>query len=157
MTLEELTVVDEARAAKASACKVVLAKTHHTVATPVTTDTNKKRKSTIKKYFITLVFQVTSDSKTRHKVYIQLNPDFSLKNWKKNTVKVACDCSDFIYRAVYILNQNGALFVNDRLLGKYSTALKTAPKKEPECLVCKHVYAAILYLINNYKAIMNQI
>ena len=70
---------------------------------------------------------------------------------------MSCDCSDFIYRSVYLLNEQGSLYLNKSLNGLYSEALKKEPKNKESLVICKHALAAVRYLIDNYRTIMNKV
>lgn len=151
--------VEQERQKKAQGCSVVLVDTFHTLEDKPISDEFKSsfaNKNTLLTYYITFKFEVTSaNSKTAHKVFIQVNPDFDLRYWEGNKCKVACDCEDFKYHSVYYVKQYDSLFITDRLSVIYSQSLSQPPRSGS--LACKHCVAAINYLVNNYQALMKSI
>ena len=65
-------------------------------------------------------------------------------------------CFDFKFRSAYWLYQKGALFVNNRIRIELGQAITDKPKREPS-LLCKHSYAALLWLVKNYANLMKTI
>lgn len=161
LTLSDLmSNTDQQRQQKASGCSVVLVDTFHTIEDKPISEEFKSyfaNKTTLMTYYITFKFEVTSaGSKTPHKVFIQLNPDFDLKYWEGNKCRIACDCEDFKYHSVYYIKQYDSLFETDRLKIIYAQSL-TQPPKSTTSLLCKHGIAALNYLVNNYQNLMRNI
>ena len=66
-----------------------------------------------------------------------------------------CDCKDFMYRSAYELNRRHSLFLNDKTTASLGSALTIAPKRQSGSLLCKHAYAALQWLINNYSIVLS--
>lgn len=156
-----LNSAEQERQKKAKACSVNLVEIFHTLENKPIPDEFKSSfvgKSTLLTYYITFKFEVTSPgSKTPHKVFIQINPDFDLRYWEGNSCRISCDCEDFKYHTVYFINQYDSLFITDRLKILYSSSLTQPPKSSAASLICKHGIAAIDYLVQNYQSIMKSI
>lgn len=160
-TIGDLMNIDAGRQQKASGCSVTLDKTFHILKqenllgklTSLLTG-----KSNIKVYYVVFKFSVMSDTGHAHTVFIQTDPDFSLKNWTGNKVKVYCDCQDFKYRSAYLLNQRNSLFSNNKIKIALGQAITDAPKgKRGTTLLCKHAFAALSWLMKNYSVVMKTI
>lgn len=159
LTLGDIMSVDEGRQQRAGMCSVNLLKTFHTLSDTPIADQFKpyfSGKNKLNTYFVTFKFEVSSDTGNKHNVFIRLNPDFDLQYWEGNKVRIACDCNDFKFRCVYLLKDYDSLFTTDRLKIFYAQALSEAPKRNSSVL-CKHAFAAVNYLINNYQSIMRSI
>lgn len=160
ITLGALSTADIKRQSKASMCKVELINTFHDIEEVGLLERIKNfflGKNLIKIYHITFKFRVTSDTGSIHNVFIRIKPDFDLNNWVGNPTQVFCDCDDFKYRCAYDLNQYKSLFINDNVKMKLGASITQAPKKIGTAPVCKHVLAAVNWLINNYQNIMQTI
>lgn len=153
--------IDSGRQGRASNCSASLVKTFHTIKQEGVLDKFKAfvtGKTTIKVYYVTLKFEVRSDTGNSHTVFIQLDPDFSLKNWTSNRVKIYCDCADFKYRSAYVLSRKNSLFLTHRIQIALGQAANEAPTgKRGTTLLCKHAYAALSWLMNNYASVMKTI
>ena len=159
-SLGDLMNIDKDRQQKAAQCSVVLSEIYHELKPRTLGDRFKSLfggKNIINSYYVIFKFIVTSDTGSAHTVYIRTSPDFNLNNWDNNKCEVFCDCKDFMYRAAYILGQGNSLFLNDKTKILLGPAITTAPKKMGTTLLCKHSYAAVQYLINNYYNIMKTI
>ena len=160
-TIGELMNIDKARQGRASNCTPILVKIFHTLKQEGVLDKFKSfvtGKTTIKTYYITFKFEVKSDTGNMHYVYIQIDPDFSLKNWSGNRVKIYCDCADFKYRSAYILDKRSSLFVTSKIKMALGSAMTEVPTgKKGTTLLCKHSFAALTWLMNNYSNIMKTI
>lgn len=152
---------DQQRQQKAAGCSVNLVEVFHTLEDQPISEEFKQyfaNKTTLMTYYITFKFEVTSSgSKTPHKVFIQLNPDFDLKYWEGNKCKIACDCEDFKYHSVYYIKQYGSLFLTDRLKIVYAQSLTQPPSSKSASLMCKHGLAALNYLVQNYQSLMKSV
>lgn len=161
MTIGELMNIDEVRQAKASGCIVSLEKTFHEIKREGILDKFKKfflGKPSLPIYYLILKLKVMSDSGHRHTIIIRMDPDFDLRHWTNNRIQVYCDCRDFMYRSAWSLARKKALFLNDRVKLELGEALTSAPKAKTKLSVsCKHVFAAINWVINNYSYIMRSI
>ena len=156
-TIGELMNIDQGRQGRASSCSVSLVGTFFTV----------KEESIASKFisfftgnslkvcYLTLKLRVSSDTGNTHYVLIQLEPDFTNSNWMGNLVRVYCVCNDFKYRSAYLLGKRDSLFANDWTRLNLGAALNDAPTgKRGTTLLCKHVFAALLWVQNNYRNIM---
>ena len=159
MTIGELMNIDPGRIGKAGECDVQLVKTFHELKQKSLLDRFKSwfgGKAVVNSYHVIFKFIVTSTSGKPYTVLIRTNPDFDLKNWEENDCKIFCGCPDFKFRSAYWLYQKGALFVNNRIRIELGQAITDKPKREPS-LLCKHSYAALLWLVKNYANIMKTI
>lgn len=159
-TIGELMSIDEQRTARASGCSVSLADVFFTLKEESLSAKIRQffRSDIIKVFYITLKLKVQSNTGNTHYVFIQLEPDFSLKNWGSNQVRIYCDCADFKYRSSYVLSKRDSLFNNDRIKTVLGQALSDAPKgKAGVTTLCKHAYAALSWVMSNYQAIMKTI
>jgi len=160
-TLGELMQIDGNRQARAGNCSVSLVDTFFSLKEEGIAAKVKKfftNMDTVKIYYITLKLAVKSDTGNPHYVFIQLEPDFSLNNWSENKIRVYCDCADFKFRSAYILDKRDSLFKNERIKISLGQALSDAPKgNKGVTLLCKHAFAAINWVMNNYTNIMNSL
>lgn len=157
-TINELMAIDQPRQQKASLCKVRLLSVFYTLKDEDLLGKIKsilKGKKTRKAFYITYKLQVISETKNIYNVFIQLDPDFDLNKGGGNYVRVYCHCADFKYRSAYILGQRDSLFLNGRIKSDLGDAYKTAGKgKRGTTVLCKHAFAAISWLLQNYNNLM---
>lgn len=156
-TIGELMNVDQSRQQKANNCEVELLDVVHGVQKENVLERLKSAflgKTTVNAHYLILKFKVTSDSGSVHKVFIKINPDFNLRNYTNNRVKIYCDCDDFKYRSAYTLGRRNSIFLSSLLKTKLGPALTTPPKKQYTTLLCKHAYAALGWLLQNYQSVM---
>jgi hypothetical protein len=158
MTIGELMSIDPGRIGKALACDVQLVKTFHELKKESLIEKLRSLFSggVINNYYVIFKLSVTSTSGKPYTVLIRTYPDFDLQNWESNKCWIYCECPDFKYRSAYVLNQRKALFLNDRIRLELGQALTDKPKREPS-LLCKHSYAALLWLVKNYSSVMRTI
>lgn len=157
-TIGELMSIDQARQGKALQSSVSLVDTFFTLKEEGIASKFKSlfTGNTIKTLYITLKLKVISDTGNPHYVFIQLDPDYSTSGWYGNKVHIYCDCNDFKYRSAYALSKRGSLFDNQFTRISLGQALTEAPKRGTNVL-CKHGYAALNWLMSNYKNIMSTI
>ena len=157
-TIGELMNIDASRQDRAGRCIVELEKTYHELKKETILDKFRSffnGNSLINIYYVIFKLKVTSDTGTKHTVFIKLNPDFNLQNWSNNRIKIYCDCSDFKYRSAYKLQQHNSLFLNDKLKIQLGSSITDSPKNKSKItLLCKHSFAAVNWLISNYRALM---
>lgn len=160
-TIGELMSIDEGRQQRAAQCRVSLLNTYYSL----------KKESLLGKirslltgstrravFYITFKVQVKSDTGSFYNVYLQVDPDFNLSKSMSNPIKVYCSCADFKYRSAYELGKRGSLFLSSRTKSDLGDAYKTAGTgKRGKTLLCKHAYAAISWLLNNYGKVMKNI
>ena len=159
-TIGELMNIDASRQEKSKLCKVSFEKAYHELKKENLFDKFKsffKGKSSINVYYLILKFSVISETGNKYKVFIKLNPDFSTNNWESNKVKIYCSCADFKYRSAYTLDGRGSLFKTTKISAALGSAVNEAPKKLGTTLLCKHSYAALVWLMNNYRSVMKSI
>lgn len=159
-TIGELMSIDATRQQKAASCNVILDGTFHELKQEGLIDKFKSKFlniPTINTYYLILQFKVISDTGNSHKVFIRLDPDFTLKNWSSNRVKIYCDCKDFKFRSAYTLEKRGSLFRTSKINMQLGSSLTDAPKKHKTSLLCKHAFAALSWLMNNYSSIMQTV
>lgn len=151
--------IDIGRQDKASLCRVSLEKIYHEAveeSIPVGLQKKLKSESTILVYYVIFKFKVVSDTGTTNTVLIRIQPDYDLKVFMNSEIQIYCSCVDFMYRACWILNQRNSLVRSTEIDAKISKAISNAPlKKTATTLLCKHSYAALIYLVNNYSKLMS--
>lgn len=157
-TIGELMAIDQGRQGKALQSNVTLEDTFFTLKEEGIASKFKNlfTSNTIKKLYITLKLKVISDTGNPHYVFIQLDPDYSTSGWYGNKVRIYCDCNDFKYRSAYALSKRDSLFENQTTKMALGQALTEAPKRGTNVL-CKHGYAALNWLMSNYKNVMSTI
>lgn len=158
-TIGDLMNIDQGRQERAGQCTVELIKTYHVLKEESLLEKFKKffldPDKVIKTYNVIFKFEVTSGKGSKHKVFIKTSPDFNLNAWQNNKVQVYCDCPDFKYRSAYELNKHNSVFLNNSTSVKLGQALTDKPKEGHQTtLLCKHLFAAVQWLINNYANIM---
>ena len=160
-TIGELLVVDNVRSEKANNSKVELIRTFHELKKEDLLSKLRALfggKSSVTAYYVIFKLKVTSDTGHSHIVFVKLNPDFDLSDWMNNKVQVYCDCADFKYRSAYKLNQHDSLFLNDSIKVALGAALTDTPKsKTITSPLCKHVVAALNWVVSNYAALMRTV
>ncbi len=160
-TIGELMSIDSGRQERAASCSVSLVNTYHELKKESVIDKFRAAllgKTLINTYYVIFKFKVTSGSGKNYNVIIKTNPDFDLTNGYNNKVQIYCNCPDFKYRSAYILNRRNSLFTNDKIKTWLGNALSDAPKSSSKTsLLCKHSFAALQWLINNYSSIMRTI
>ena len=160
-TIGELMSIDQSRQAKAAQCKVSLLNTFYTLKEESLLG---KLKSLLKGsprrqvFYVTFKLQVKSDTGSIYNVFIQLDPDFDLSKSMSNNIKIYCGCADFKYRSAYALGQRDSLFLNGVTSSDLGDSWKTAGTgKAGQTLLCKHSFAALSWLLNNYSKIMSNL
>lgn len=161
-TIGELMNIDANRQERANFCVVELVKVYHQLKPEELMEKFKnfftQNKTHVRAYYVIFKLKVTSNTGHAHTVFIRLNPDFDLNKWVYNQVAIYCDCPDFKYRSAYILNQRGSLFLTDRIKISLGASLTDTPKKGSKTsLLCKHAFASLNWLVNNYQNIMKTI
>lgn len=161
MTIGELMNVDEVRASKGYGCGVQLEKTFFEIKREGILDKFKSfflGKPSLPICYVIFKFKVTSETGHTHTVIIRTDPDFDMRNMYTNRIQVYCDCPDFMYRSAWSLNRKKALFLNDRVRLELAEAISNAPKAKTRLSICcKHTFAAINWVINNYSYLMRGI
>jgi len=158
-TIRELMQIDVGRQGRATNCIVKLDKVYHELKRETIADKVRSfftGKPIITMYYLIFKFTVLSGTGHTYTVYIRTNPDFSLKNWADSTVKIYCDCPDFKYRSAYQLNKRNSLFKTPKIVTELGPALTDAPKRGTT-LLCKHSFAALSWLMNNWTNVMKTI
>lgn len=161
-TIGDLMNIDASRQEKAAGCAVELVSVYHEIKRESVLDKFKNlfksHKSIINAYYVIFKLLVHSPSGSAYTVIIRLNPDFNLQDWTNNKIKIYCNCPDFKYRSAYILNKHDSLFLNDKVKVELGAALTDAPKsKSATTLLCKHSFAALQWLVNNYTNLMRTV
>lgn len=159
ITIGELMTIDAGRIEKASGCVVSLERTYHELKKASLLDKFKalfKSSGLVNAYFVIFKLSVVSGSGNKYTVIIRVNPDFDLNRWESNPCKIYCNCPDFKFRCAYTLAQRGGLFINEKIRIELGQAITDKPKRKPSYL-CKHSYAALNWLIENYSNIMKTI
>ena len=134
-TIKDLMNIDQGRQTKSLSCKVSLVKTYHEL-----------KKETIlekfKKFF-------TRRKDVMNVYYIE---------FLNNRVQIYCSCKDFMYRSAWVLDQHNSLFRSQKTDMALGTSIQDAPKEKTKTsTLCKHSYAALMYLANNYTSIMKSL
>lgn len=158
LTIGELMSVDGGRQYKAQFCTVNLVKVYHEIKKESLPEKIKAfflGKSHINTYYLIFKLQVTSDTGKTHTVFIRTEPSYNSFNVLGNRIQIYCDCSDFKFRAAYVLNKKKALFANDRIKIELGAALSVKPKaKHSTTYLCKHAYSAVQWLASNYSSVL---
>lgn len=161
LTLGELMSIDQGRISRASEIKTRLVKVYHEIKKESILDKFRALftgKTNLLMYYLIFKFEALSSSGNTYEVYIKLSPDFSMTGWQNNNCEIYCSCKDFQFRSAYLLDKNKSLFVNDKIRLALGSALTTSPKeKTTTTTLCKHSYACIQYIVNNYGNLMKTI
>lgn len=156
-TISELLTTDSSRQEKAMNSKVSLVRKFYEVRKETIFGRFRSlvgNKSSALMYYVILQFQVISDTGNVHTVYIKVDSDFDLSLGNSNRVEIYCDCADFSYRSAWALNEHGSLFQNSRIRAILGRSLTEKPKREATSILCKHSYAALSWLLDNYRGVM---
>lgn len=160
LTLGDLMNIDEGRMRRSLGCTVIQSKVYHEVRQENISSKIKSwffGKSYIPVHYIIIKVSVKSDSGKIHEVIVRMDPDYNLNNWMNNRVKVYCDCSDFKYRSAYLLGKSNSLFLNDRIKIALGAAVTDSPRSSNVSTLCKHSFAAISWILDNYQTLMKTI
>lgn len=156
-TIGELMQIDAGRQERAAKCKVSLTRIYRELKKESILDRFKAffmAKPVVTMYYLIFKLSVVSETGNRYTVYIRTNPDFSTVNWRNNKVRVYCECADFKFKSAYALSQRDSLFLTNSTIVKLGAAIKEPPRKVNPTLLCKHSFAAINWLVNNYQGLM---
>lgn len=161
-TLSDLVSLDQGRIDRSGSLGVELVDKYHIVRSESLWEKIKRffrrNKATINMYYVVLKYKVSSPSGSSYNVFIELNPNFDYSKFFSNPVKVYCQCSDFKYRCAYKLGRIGSLFRNSNIDLDLGQALTDPPSKETTTSpACKHIYASINHLKNNYNNIVKSL
>lgn len=160
-TISDIMNVDADRQQKASSCSVHYVKNDVELVTEGIVDKFKRfftrNKSVMNVMYVIFEFQVSSDTGHSYKVQVrtQYDPDSILLY--QNSVQIYCECADFKFKSAWQLGQHKALFRSDRTELELGPAITNAPKRKPGTTLCKHSYAAIMFLTNNYNWLMRNV
>ena len=158
-TLGELMNISKERQDKSANCMVKLVTTYHMLKSESLIDKFKSlflNQPTLTMYYLIFRFQITSDSGNKYDVIVQTSPDYDIVNWETNKVKIYCSCNDFKFRSAYNLYHRNNLFVNDRVHTYLGQAMTDKPKRGTSPC-CKHCFAVLKYLTENYSKLMKTI
>ena len=158
-SISDLLKIDETRQAKALSCVVALVDTFHKVKKETLLGKFRrffsKNRTQVTIYHVVFKFSVVSDTGSMNYVYIETQPDFNCTEFLSNKVQVYCTCKDFMYRSAWILNQHNSLYRSSNTDSLLGPAITNAPKgKAKSSVLCKHAYAAVMNLANNYSTLM---
>lgn len=160
-SIGELMNIDQNRQSRSQGCSVKLVKTYHELKDESILDKFRSHflgRSVVKSYYVVFKLEVISDTGNKHIVFIRTEPDFDISKYTDNKVKVYCDCSDFKYRSSYVLNKRNSLFLTDKLSSTLGPAITQPPRaNHTTTFLCKHAFAAITWLTDNYQSIMSNI
>ena len=159
-TLSDLMNIDSSRQQKSSGCSTILQETYIEIKSESIIDKFKRfftrNKSVMNVMFVIFKFNVTSETGHSYNVYrTQYDPWSNL--FMKNVAQVYCSCADFKFKSAWELNQHASLFRSDRIETELGLAITNSPKKKSSTTLCKHSYAAVMYLINNYYTLMRNV
>lgn len=158
-SLGELMNIDEGRQRKSYECNVKLVKVFHQVKQESLLSKIKSfffGKSVALMHYLIFKFEVTGGSGKKYEVIIKTDPDYDTNDWMRNRVQIYCGCPDFKYRSAYLLGRRDSLFINDRIRIALGSATTEAPKRSTT-LLCKHSFAALSWLLDNYQSVMRTI
>lgn len=117
-----------------------------------------RNKSSMYTLWVTFSFKVTSNESGKVypiKIRVQYDPYNELVY--KGKIQIYCGCPDFKFGSAYELNQHDALYRSEETDLKLGPSITTSPKKRRGGILCKHSYAAVNYLIENYKTLMSYV
>jgi hypothetical protein len=95
-------------------------------------------------------YLVVSNSGAEYIVLIETEHRFNIESFKDSKVRVFCGCSDFMYRAAFNLNKFDNLYINNSTKEYLGDALITKPTKVVTTPICKHTYACLFDLRDNF-------
>ena len=160
-TLSDLMNIDSSRQQKSTGCSVSVIDTYVEIVSESILDKFKKfftrNKSLMNAMFVIFKFNVISETGHSYEVFIRTQYDPYSNLFMKNVAQVYCGCPDFKFKSAWKLNQHASLFRSDRVDINLGPAITNAPKKQSSITLCKHSYAAIMYLINNYNSLMRYV
>lgn len=160
-TLSDITKVDQGRQQKSSGCQVYLQGSYIDLEKETILDKWKRffvrSKTTMNTIYV--VFKFTVISETGHSYDILLRTQYDPQGvlGMSNTVQIYCPCPDFKFKSAWTLSQHKALFRNSRVDLNLGPAITNAPKRQPQTLLCKHAYAAVMELARNYSGYMRNV
>lgn len=160
-TLSDLMNIDLTRQQKSSSCSVSLVKTYTEITTESIIDKFKRfftrNKSVMNIMYVIFKFEVLSDTGHSYEVYIRTQYDPGSNLFMKNIAQVYCNCPDFKFKSAWKLGQHSSLFRSNRTDINLGPSITNAPKKQSSVTLCKHLYATIMYFINNYNTLMSYV
>ena len=161
-TIADLMSIDAGRQEKANNCSVSLENIYHEIERESILEKFKKLffrdKTTMNIHYVIFKFKVKSDTGNTHTILIRTHPDYAGTEGLNNRVQIFCTCRDFQFRSAWELNQRKSLFRSDDTDIKLGRAITEKPKSEArKSLLCKHAFAAINYLSNNYNYLMQSL
>lgn len=160
-TLSDLMNIDASRQQKSSGCSVFHQDTYVEIIHESIIDKFKKfftrNKSIMNVMYVIFKFSVVSETGHSYEILIRTQYDPFSSLFMKNLVQIYCGCADFKFKSAWELNQHASLFRSDRTDLELGPAITNAPKKKSGVTLCKHSYAAIMYLINNYNLLMKNV
>lgn len=89
--------------------------------------------------------------KTHYEVILKCPLHIDKNSVLNQFVQIYCSCPDFKYRAAWLLNSKGNLFLNDRIRNALGIAVDTQPMKVRPTIACKHCYACIKDFVRRYE------
>ena len=160
-TLSDLMNIDVSRQQKSTGCSVNLSDTFVEVVTEGILDKFKRfftrNKSIMNVMYVIFKFNVISETGHSYDILIRTQYDPEMNLYMKNPTQVYCGCADFKFKSAWELGQHSSLFRSDRTEAELGPAITNAPKKRYGITLCKHSYAAIMFLINNYSSLMRNV
>lgn len=160
-TISDLMNIDQARQEKSSGCIVSLKDLYVEIKSESILDKFKKfflrNKATLNVLYVIFSFDVTSERGSRYNILIKTQYDPEGRLYTSNTAKIYCDCADFKFKSAWALEQHASLLKTDRTELELGPAITNAPKAKRKTILCKHSYAALMYLINNYTYLMRNV
>ena len=100
---------------------------------------------------------MSNESGKSYPIKIRLQYDPYQELIRKGKIQVYCGCPDFKFNSAYELNRHGALYRSEETDIKLGPSITTAPKRQRKGALCKHSYAAVRYLMENYKTLMSYV
>lgn len=158
-TLNNLMNVDYGRQQKSQGCQAYVIDAWPEIKKEGIIDKFKnlflRNRSSMTVLYIIFKFQVISETGHTYDVFIRTQYDPKSVLYMNNTVQIYCSCPDFKFHSAFTLNQHNSLFLTDRTRLNLGAAVTNSPKKKPNTVLCKHAYAAVMNLANNYRHLMN--
>lgn len=166
LTLNDLVQIDAGRMDRAAYLIPTLDKVYHIVRKETIWDKVKKffqrGNTSINMYYTVFAYNVSSPSGGVYRVLIEIQPNFNRAAFFDNVARVYCNCADFKFRYAWELNKRKNLFRNSRISQELGIALQQEPTDKTKnssggSHMCKHVYAAVKHLADNYDQIIASI
>ena len=160
-TISDIMSADASRQQKSAGCSVMPLDTQIELVREGILDKFKRfftrNKAVMNVMWVIFKFSVTSDTGHNHEIIIRTQFDPNGNLYTNNFVQIYCSCPDFKFKSAWQLGQHSALFRSDRTELKLGPAITNSPRRPSVTILCKHAFAAVNYLVNNYSYLMRNV